>query len=248
MQLGGFGVTENRTAGLLTGCTEGLPALRHCADLEFLAHAPPGEKCRLESIRVRRPRRALDRSAAVHGVKPFPFKKLCPLGPNSLIPRPLVPSVPWSLLLADYFPEIATLKHEGAFPVADNTALIHGASGQDAPDRPLENAALVRCVHAFQRAYKKELDDLDDDDSKYPAELAGRRAYLRALPPLAGYENIRDFIACIAYADLTEVILHCDADHFLDSAKVALAAVCHQPKPRAKAPGSPAQPPPAGGQ
>jgi hypothetical protein len=114
--------------------------------------------------------------------------------------------------------------------VTDDLALIANDPDAEAPGRPSENAAVVRCIRAFQRAYKKVLDELGKSASDYPAEKAGREAYLRALPPLSGYENIRDFIACIAYADLTELIRHSDAEHFLDSAKVALAAIRYQPK------------------
>jgi len=111
--------------------------------------------------------------------------------------------------------------------VADDRKLIQNESGQGLPDRPAENAAVARCIRAYQRAYKTALDE---DESKYSAQKAGEEAYLRALPPLSGYENIRDFIACITYSDLTEVISHPKADHFLESAKVALALVRYEPR------------------
>lgn len=120
--------------------------------------------------------------------------------------------------------------------MTDDLALIANDPDAEAPGRPSENAAVVRCIRAFQRAYKKVLDELGKSASDYPAEKAGREAYLRALPPLSGYENIRDFIACIAYADLTELIRHSDAEHFLDSAKVALTLVRYEPSRLASAP------------
>jgi len=127
--------------------------------------------------------------------------------------------------------------------VAHDPEPIPNAPGQDAPERPTENAAVTRCIRAFQRAYKKELDDLDEDESKFPAEEAGREAYLRALPPLSGFENVRDFVACIAYADLTGIIRQSDAAHFLDSAKVALTLVRYEPGRLASAPKRLGRPP-----
>jgi len=122
--------------------------------------------------------------------------------------------------------------------VADDPTLIENECGQES-GHPSENAAVARCIRAFQRAYKKEFASLDEDDSKYPAEKAGREAYLRALPPLSGHQNICDFIACIAYADLTGIIRHRDAQHFLESAKIAVAArrePSSQPKRLGRAP------------
>lgn len=123
--------------------------------------------------------------------------------------------------------------------MADHTALITDEPDCESPDRPAENAAVARCIRAYQRAYKKELASLDKGNSNYPSERAGRKAYLRAMPPLAGYENIRDFIACVTYAELTEVIRHPEAEHFLESVKVAVSAVRHEPNGEPKRPGRP---------
>ena len=128
--------------------------------------------------------------------------------------------------------------------MADHTALIDPPDSES-PDRPSENAAVARCIRAWQRTYNKEIADLDEDDSRYHAERAGRKAYLRAMPPLAGYENIRDFIACVTYAELTEVLVHSEAAHFLDSAKVAVAAVRREPSREPKRLGRPSKTSPA---
>jgi len=101
-------------------------------------------------------------------------------------------------------------------------------SVSECPDRPSENPTLARCIRAWNRAYHKKLDEEETD---FEAVEAGNRAYLRAMPPLAGDQNIRDFIACIAFASLTKLILQPTADHFLAAAKVALGTLRHQAKP-----------------
>jgi hypothetical protein len=99
------------------------------------------------------------------------------------------------------------------------------------PLDPGENAAVEGCIRAWNAAYHKALDDLDDDDDRYPAEQAGNKAYLAAMPRLAGFKNIRDFIACITYAAVNGAIRRDEADSFLEAAKVALTALRYEPKP-----------------
>jgi hypothetical protein len=97
-------------------------------------------------------------------------------------------------------------------------------------DQQGECAAIARCILAKQRAMKKAIAD---GESKVGAEMKGERAFLRALPPLSGFDNIRDFIACVTYALATDVIIRSGAEPLLDAAKIALATLRHQPKSRA---------------
>jgi hypothetical protein len=97
-------------------------------------------------------------------------------------------------------------------------------------DRPSDNPSVARCIRAWNRAYQAKLKDLDEDDSDYEAEQAGKKHYLRAMPPLAGYQNVSDFIACVTYVELIEVIRHTEAQHCFDAAKVALGALRREPK------------------
>ena len=106
-----------------------------------------------------------------------------------------------------------------------------------------DNEAIVRCMHAWNYAYKKEAADLDDDESHYPAEKAANKAYLRAIPPLLGYENICEFIACINFAAMTDIISHGDAKHYRANAKLALTAAFRKPKPSACEPRPVGRPP-----
>jgi hypothetical protein len=107
------------------------------------------------------------------------------------------------------------------------------------PDRPSDNPSVSRCIRAWNRAYHKKLDE---DESDNEAEEAGKRHYLRAMPPLAGYENVRDFIACVTYALLIEIIRPFEAEHYFAAANVALGALRRETKP-ARGPGRPRKTP-----
>jgi hypothetical protein len=102
--------------------------------------------------------------------------------------------------------------------------------------RHVENPAIIRCMKAWNYAYKKEVADIDDDESDYPAHKAGNEAYLLAMPHLDGYKNICDFIACVSFASMIDIITHSEAEHYLAHARTALAAVFHRPKPLADLP------------
>jgi hypothetical protein len=99
---------------------------------------------------------------------------------------------------------------------------------------PKDNAvikAINRCLRAWDYAYDKEAADLGEDDDDSDARQGASEAYLRATPPLSGYENICDFIACINHASLIGIISEGRAQHFLANARIALSTIYHQPKP-----------------
>ena len=110
-------------------------------------------------------------------------------------------------------------------------------AGESAPRinfPPKDNSVIKtinRCLDAWKYAYDKETADLDEDDPDDDAWKAASEAYLRATPPLSGHENICHFIACINYASMREFVTHAEAEHYLANAKVAISAICHQPKP-----------------
>jgi len=91
--------------------------------------------------------------------------------------------------------------------------------------------ALASCMRSWNYAYKKLAED--DDSTEYECEKADNKAFFKATPPLCGYKNICEFIACINYASMTGIVTHNEAAHFLANAKLALSAVYHQPKPPA---------------
>lgn len=98
------------------------------------------------------------------------------------------------------------------------------------PKNDTGDEAIVRCMRAWNYTYRKVAADLDEDSSSYPAEKAANQAYLRAAPPLRGYDNICDFIACINFASMTDIIIHREAAHYLANAKLALSAVLRKPE------------------
>jgi len=91
------------------------------------------------------------------------------------------------------------------------------------------NAALSRCIRAWQSAYNEEFAASNDD---YEAGKAGLKAFRLALPPLAGHQNVCDFIACITYAMVNEITRPNESHRCLEAAKIALGTVRHDPEQR----------------
>ena len=97
------------------------------------------------------------------------------------------------------------------------------------------NTAILRCLEAYAIAEQK---DKKKGRTDYPGSGAGAKAFRGAMPPLSGYENIRDFIACVAYGMLIEAIRHNDGSQLLYAAQVATSALRCQPKIRETPPDS----------
>jgi len=93
-----------------------------------------------------------------------------------------------------------------------------------------ENPAVQRCLQAYKSAYDKKFATLGEDEDEYQAEREGKQAYLCAMPPLSGYGNICDFIACIMYAQIIDIATPGTLNRYLSGAKVALSALRQRPK------------------
>jgi hypothetical protein len=117
-----------------------------------------------------------------------------------------------------------TTESNGLTPeeIEEFQGLTREESDDDLADRPSENPSVRRCIRAWNLTRDKAMAEDDDTDA---AELEAKSAYLRSMPPLAGFENVRDFIACISYAQVADLIQNYEAVNLLASAKVALAAV-----------------------
>jgi hypothetical protein len=104
------------------------------------------------------------------------------------------------------------------------------------PNPKQARAAIKRCCAAWQRAYDAYLEGTKGSgtDQVFAAHEAGP-AYCKAMPTLAGYESIRDFIACAAHGILIKAIPQASANQLLYAAQVALAALHYEPKPRTPA-------------
>ncbi len=102
------------------------------------------------------------------------------------------------------------------------------SSGSTEPTCESGKLAIDICMNAWSRAHDKQAEKAGS--TGWDCRNAGNKAYLKAAPPLSGYKNICDFIACINYASMTGVIIHKDAAHFLANAKIALSTIYHNPK------------------
>jgi hypothetical protein len=96
------------------------------------------------------------------------------------------------------------------------------------PKPVFANPAIARCCCASARAYKAALAQ---GKGKGSSDLDAEQAYRRAMPPLSGSENIRDFIACVAHGMLIGAIEGPDGARLLYAAQVAATAVRSQPAP-----------------
>ena len=104
----------------------------------------------------------------------------------------------------------------------------------DVSGRASKNAAVARCCAAFNRAFLATLaGDLDNEIS---ARADGNEAYRKALPPLHGDCNIRNFIACVAHGVLINVISDSDAHRVLYAARIAHSMSPKKSEPKKSAP------------
>jgi hypothetical protein len=99
---------------------------------------------------------------------------------------------------------------------------------QTQPTAPaLANPSIARCCEAKTAAHRAAAAKRQSD---YQCAVAAREAYRKAMPPLTGPDNIRDFIACVAHGMLIGVLTTSDSTRLLYAAQVAGGmAVKNQP-------------------
>jgi hypothetical protein len=96
------------------------------------------------------------------------------------------------------------------------------------------NSAVAVCYEAYDRAYKEAIaQKLSHCDS----QCCGDKAYRLALPPLAGRENIQNFVACVAQGIVLTVFDRIDATRLLYAAQIA-HSTC-EPRQPLRQPGRP---------
>ena len=108
----------------------------------------------------------------------------------------------------------------------------------------LKNPAVAHCLEVRQYVYELEMKK---KKGEMVASFNADSAYLRALPPLFGYQNACDFIACVSYGMLSNTILMDSGTKLLYAAQVALSRVAKpsiKPDPKPKEPRTPLPPPP----
>jgi len=104
------------------------------------------------------------------------------------------------------------------------------------PNPKQARTAVKRCCAAWQRAYDAYMEGKDNSGmTRVCASHEAGPAYCKAMPPLSGYENIRDFIACAAHGILINAIPQKKANQLLYAAQVALSSLHYEPKPRKSA-------------
>ena len=80
------------------------------------------------------------------------------------------------------------------------------------------NSAIIRCTDAWLRANNAALDKGEGPDE---AQKQANKAYCRAMPPLTGPNNIRNFIACVTHGILIDAVSQSVATKLLYAAQVA---------------------------
>jgi hypothetical protein len=83
---------------------------------------------------------------------------------------------------------------------------------------PAQNPAVALCYESYTRALD-EAEEMKVYTAR--AQMLARDVYRKALPPLSGRENIRDFIACVAHAMLLKIIEPEEATRLFYAAQVA---------------------------
>ena len=96
---------------------------------------------------------------------------------------------------------------------------------EDKPSPDTSNPAVEICSKAYARARKAARKQ---SDSELYADDQAEMAFRKAMPQLSGQENIRDFIACVAYGMLTKAITGPEGARLLYAAQVANSTVRSQ--------------------
>ena len=91
----------------------------------------------------------------------------------------------------------------------------------------VHSAAIQRCCEARDSSLQ---ESRARKRSSCDARELGQKAFRDAMPDLCGYENIRDFIACVSYGVLTGDIHPIEGPQFLYAAQVAISALRLEPK------------------
>jgi len=117
-----------------------------------------------------------------------------------------------------------------ASALENSTALAGSGTTKDTADGS-GGKIIASCMRSWNYAHNKRAEG--KNPTAWECEKAGNKAYLNAVPPLSGLQNICDFIACINYASMAGIVSHNEATHYLANARIALAALSIRPKPQA---------------
>lgn len=99
-----------------------------------------------------------------------------------------------------------------------------------------QGSAVDRCAEAWKRAH--DLASLVPKKQRHEEEYdrfvngESARAFRDAMPPLIGFENIQEYIACVAYAELHEIFTYPERQRLFECARFALSVIRPEPKSR----------------
>ena len=93
------------------------------------------------------------------------------------------------------------------------------AAKQTPASQDRKTLAVTRCSDAWERAYAEAMENTTNE---YEAEVIAEEAFLDALPIPIGHEAIANFVACIAFAIVRDIIRQDKATRLLYAAQVAL--------------------------
>jgi hypothetical protein len=88
------------------------------------------------------------------------------------------------------------------------------------------SAAVARCQQAWDRAYHFTMK-LKRGGAN--SRLDAADAFRLAMPQLVSYDNICEFIACVGYAMVNDILMEETGTRFLNAAKLALDVLMLQP-------------------
>lgn len=91
----------------------------------------------------------------------------------------------------------------------------------------LKNPAVAHCQEVWELVYRLSLKKKKGGAC---ALFDASQAYRNAMPPLIGYENICNFIACVSYGMLTRALMEDTGTRLLYAAQVALTTIAPRSK------------------
>jgi len=97
---------------------------------------------------------------------------------------------------------------------------------EEASSPALKDPAVTRCIEVWKSTRE---ESLANGKSQFYSGKDAASAYCAAMPPLTGYQNICDFIACVGYGLVIDIIREDRATKFLYAAQTALNSVSQQP-------------------
>jgi hypothetical protein len=97
-------------------------------------------------------------------------------------------------------------------------------------DSPNRNPAVRACSMAGLRAQEEVRKANPRQRDTFDATQAAVIAYRDAMPSLDGYENVRDYIACVAHGMILGAIDIIEGPKLLYAAQIALGVLPREPK------------------